>query len=311
MGQILILTVLEIDMTRTDIHRPSAINPDDYEFVAVKYIGQSERGEESTIGSRQIIAQHIQRTGGRYSSHQHGGTCHVCGANALYLAVWYHEKTNTYICTGEECADKMDLLGADFQSVRAQVKRDKTYRTGRAKAERVLTERNLQDAWAIYSDTVRDNFQFEEHTITDIVAKLIQYGDLTEKQWNFLVNLLTRIEQRGQKKAQRDASHTLDAINSQHIGKVGERITIEGTVFFRTSFDGVYGTTYITGIRDAAGNVYIQKGAPLKRTSKNQWGGTDEFYCDKDDDVCIKATVKEHGVRGGVKQTIISRPKVI
>lgn len=302
-------------MTRTDIHRPSAINPEDYEFVAVKYIGNSERGEETTIGSRQIIAQHILRTGGRYSGHEHGGTCHVCGANALYLAVWYHEKTNTYICTGEECADKMDLLGADFQAVRKQVKRDKAYRTGRAKAERVLTERNMQDVWAIYSATARDDFQFEERTIADIVSKLVQYGDLSEKQWAFVEKLVTQISERGQKKAKRDALHAQDASISQHVGNVGERITIEGTVFFRASFDGVYGTTYITGIRDAAGNVYIQKGAPLKRTStyKNQWGYevTDEFYCDKDDDVCIKATVKEHSVRDGVKQTIISRPKAI
>ena len=283
-------------MTRTDIHRPSAINPAEYDFVAVKYIGQSERGEEITLGSRQIIAQHIQRTGGRYSSHQHGGTCHVCGANALYLAVWYHEKTNTYICTGEECADKMDLLGADFQAARASVKREKLFRTGRAKAERVLTERNLLDAWNIYSATARDDFQFEERTITDIVAKLIQYGDLSEKQWDFLVKLLTQIDERGQKKAKRDGLHAEDVKNSQHVGTIGERITIEGTVFFRAAFDGVYGTTYITGIRDAAGNVYIQKGTAIG---------------DKDDDIRIKATVKEHGVRDGVKQTIISRPKVI
>lgn len=283
-------------MTRTDIHRPSVVNPAEYDFVAVKYIGNSERGEESTIGSRQIIAQHILRTGGRYSSHEHGGTCHVCGANALYLAVWYHEKTNTYICTGEECAEKFDLYGADFQTVRKQVKRDKEFRAGRAKAERVLTERNLRDAWAIYSATARDDFKFEEHTITDIVAKLIQYGDLSEKQWAFIVKLLTQIEERGQKQAKRDGLHAEDVKNSQHVGTVGERITIEGTVFFRASFDGVYGTTYITGIRDAAGNVYIQKGAAIG---------------DKDDDVRIKATVKEHGVRDGVKQTIISRPKAI
>lgn len=303
-------------MTRTDIHRPSAINPDDYDFVAVKYIGSGPRGEELYAAeSRRIIAQHINRTGGKYSTHEHGGTCHVCGANALYLAVYHHADTNTYICVGEDCADKIDLLGGDFQAVRKQVARDKAYNTGKAKAERVLTERNLSAAWAIYQTNVRDDFQFEERTIADLVSKLVQYGDLTEKQWNFLVKLLTQIEERSQKQAKRDELHAHDAATSQHVGKIGERITIEGTVFFRASFDGVYGTTYVTGIRDYLGNVYIQKGAPLKRivTYKNQWGDdqTGEYYCDKDDDVLIKATVKDHSVRDGVKQTIISRPKAI
>jgi hypothetical protein len=303
-------------MARTDIHRPSVINPEDYTFVAVKYDGTaSADNSRVSLGAQKIIAEHLARTGGRYSTHEHGGSCHVCGAHALYLAVWHHRPTNTYICTGEECAEKFDLYGADFQAVRKQVARDKAFNTGKAKAERILTERNLSFAWDLYQTNVRDDFQFEERTIADLVSKLVQYGDLTEKQWNFLIKLITQIEERGQKQSKRDALHAQDAATSQHVGKIGDRITIEGTVFFRASFDGVYGTTYVTGIRDAAGNVYIQKGAPLKRiaTYKNQWGDdvTEEFYCEKDDDVRIKATVKDHSVRDGVKQTIISRPKAI
>lgn len=277
-------------MTRTDIHRPSVINPAEYEFVAVKYIGSSERGAEITLGSAQVIGEHIRATGGKYSTHNHGGTCMVCGAGAMYLAVWHHAPTNTYICTGEDCALKMDLHGADFQSARAEVKRTKTFRTGKARAEHELAERNLTQAWAIYSATARDDFEYEERTIADLVSKLVQYGSLSDKQWAFMDRLFAQIDGRAAKAAARAA----EAAQSQHIGTVGERITIEGTITFSTSYDTAYGTTYVTGIKDEAGNVYIQKGVPL-----GQRGA----------DISLKATVKEHGERDGVKQTIISRPK--
>jgi hypothetical protein len=280
-------------MTRTDIHRPSAINPADYDFVAVKYIGNGVIGESVTLGSAQIIGQHISRTGGRYSTHEHGGTCHVCGAMAMYLAVWHHRPTNTYICTGEDCADKMELYGADFQSARKQIAKDKAFSTGKAKAQSVLEDRGAdQRAWMIYSATARDDFQFEERTIADLVGKLVAYGSLSDKQWAFMDRLFAQIDGRSAKAAER----AVEASTSQWIGTIGERITIEGTISFTTSYDTAYGTTYVTGIKDAAGNVYIQKGVPLGR---------------RDDEVTIKATVKDHSEREGVKQTIITRPKAI
>jgi hypothetical protein len=53
----------------------------------------------------------------------------------------------------------------------------------------------------------------------------------------------------------------------------------------------------VTGIRDTNGNIIIHKG------SKPNW--------EKGEVVIVKATVKAHNDRNGVKQTIITRPKVI
>jgi hypothetical protein len=285
-------------MTRTDIHRPSAINPADYDFIAVKYIGSGAAGDAMFAAeSRRIIAEHISRTGGKYSTHEHGGTCHVCGAMALYLAVYHHPKTNTYICVGEDCAEKMDLFGGDFQSIRKQVAKTKAFTTGKAKAQSVLEARGVdQRAWMIYSATARDDFQFEERTIADLVSKLVAYGSLSDKQWAFMDRLFEKIDARAGIESAREAERAADAARSQYVGKIGERIIIEGTIFFTTDYETAYGTTYVTGIKDAAGNVFIQKGVPLGR---------------KGDELTIKATVKDHSERDGVKQTIISRPKEI
>lgn len=87
----------------------------------------------------------------------------------------------------------------------------------------------------------------------------------------------------------------LDAA-SQWVGTVGERIDITGTIVFTVRFEGRFGFTYITGVKDAAGNIFIQKGVKIG---------------EKGDEIVLKATVKAHETRDGVKQTMITRPKAI
>jgi hypothetical protein len=75
-------------MPRTDIHRPSAILPSQYDYVGFAYAPR----ESDTFASRadgsvsyRAIEAHMANTGGHYSTHDHGGTCYVCGASAIYL----------------------------------------------------------------------------------------------------------------------------------------------------------------------------------------------------------------------------------
>lgn len=64
---------------------------------------------------------------------------------------------------------------------------------------------------------------------------------------------------------------------------------------FVMGFDGFYGTTYINTMVDRDGNVFVYKGKHL---------------ASKGDQVTLKATVKDHGVYKGTKQTVINRPKI-
>ncbi len=138
--------------TRTDIHRPSAINPTEYAFVACDSLYSNETS--FIRAQREIIANHQARTGGVWSDHQHGGTCHVCGAAAMYLAVYHHRPTNTYIQTGEDCADKMSLgQPAAFRCIRDAVKRDREVQAGKRKAQEVLAANDLSAAWDVYTAT--------------------------------------------------------------------------------------------------------------------------------------------------------------
>jgi hypothetical protein len=145
----------------------------------------------------------------------------------------------------------------------------------------------LTAVWDIAEGTVD---KWEENTIRDIVRKLIQYGDISEKQLAFLAKLVAQIPTREAANAARAAA---DA-SSQHIGTVGKRETFALTIQWVKYFEGAFGATYIHGLKDAAGNVVIYKGS--------------KCLGEKGAAITVKATVKKHGERDGVKQTIITRP---
>jgi len=62
--------------------------------------------------------------------------------------------------------------------------------------------------------------------------------------------------------------------------------------------EGFYGTTYITIAHDEQGNAITYKGAGRLIGRKGETH-------------TIKASVKDHTVYNGVKQTVIQRPKVL
>ena len=64
------------------------------------------------------------------------------------------------------------------------------------------------------------------------------------------------------------------------------------------------GKVYIHGMKDAAGNVLIHKGNALLVDIIDGY----PRQIKKGEHIRFSATVKEHGVRDGVQQTIVSRP---
>jgi len=140
-------------MARTDIHRPSVIVPTDYQFVAIGNMKIESLGDcyEMTY-QRKVLREHMERTGGRFSMHEHGGNCHVCGAHCCWTIVFYHQKTNTYIRTGSDCADKLDMAydQGDLDRFKKSVATAEKNRAGKAKAKLMLEKAGLGAAWDIH-----------------------------------------------------------------------------------------------------------------------------------------------------------------
>jgi hypothetical protein len=120
---------------------------------------------------------------------------------------------------------------------------------------------------------------------------LIQWGALTEGQTNAVLAMITRTEA---KVAGFAAKRAEEAATSQWIGTVGQRRDFTLTIRHIVDMEGIYGTSYLHILNDDAGNVVIYKGTKL--------------LGDRGERLTVKATIKEHGEREGVKQTKIARP---
>jgi len=85
---------------------------------------------------------------------------------------------------------------------------------------------------------------------------------------------------------------------SAFVGNAGDKVTLTVTVErIITLPDNGFGVSYINLLRDSAGNLLVYRGL----SDIGQKGET----------VTLKATIKEHQIRDGVKQTIIQRPRVL
>ena len=276
-------------MTRTDIHRPSAIIPEDYDFVGFRYDGYSGMFADRHEDNRSEIVAHIVRTGGKYASHNHGGSCHVCGANASYLGIFHHPKTNTYICTGEDCADK--LSGGDWDAFRKRVQSANERIARDERAMTFLANEGISEAWGVYDDAIAAPDSYERDTIGNIVGNLVQWGSISAKQVAFLRKLVDALPTVQAKLDARKA----EGAKSKHVGTIGDRNTFHLTVTFVASYDTAFGTMYVHGMTDNDGNVDIYKGKNI---------------ASKGDTVVGQFTIKDHGVREGVNQTILSHPRL-
>lgn len=142
---------------------------------------------------------------------------------------------------------------------------------------------------------------YKEGFVGSLASAYDRFGKLTEGQVNAVRKCIAQREERKAEWADKQA-----ALNAkrQHLGVVGEKITLTLKIVHVVVLDTVYGTNYIYIMEDADENVVIYKGKSevVGWTSENVARG-------KGDTFTITATVKEHGVRDGVKQTVIQRPK--
>jgi len=115
---------------------------------------------------------------------------------------------------------------------------------------------------------------------------ILTFGKPTDTMRDKMVEILDDRKAKAAEWAAQDAK-------SSWIGEVGMRGRFTFNVSIVSSWDGMYGTTYLHVCRDDNGNIIIYKGS-------NPWNAGDKITC--------MAKVKAHELREGVKQTVIQRP---
>jgi hypothetical protein len=304
--------------------------PEDY--IEVAFLPKVEFGNaEFVLQERKRIEEHMKRTGGNWSTHEHGGSCAVCGnVQVMTHVVFYHEKSNTYVRVGWICADKvgMSYNKEGFNLFRAKLADERMHRAGRAKAEALIMERdaqcpedNIKLVWDWYMERVVavadgngadqwETMSKEQRIAEDMVTKLVKYGNLSDKQWDYLSKLPTFHFNGLRRKEQWAAKRAEEAAISTYIGNVGDRLDFTAKIRFAKFIETDGGFGYrsrwstapegfmLTVMADDAGNVIVWKGKGFDNVEKGQ-------------SVTFKATVKAHNEREGVKQTIVTRAKEI
>lgn len=223
-------------MARNDIHSPKSIIPGDYDFVSYGYMG-SDADCGFVQEQRAVLKADMDRTGGTFSRHEHGGTCHICGAHAIYTVIFHHRPSNTYIRTGTDCAEKMEMSFEGADLFKKQVKSALERKAGKEKAKAILTGKDLESAYTIYEGNGNHKDEIMVHSI---VSQLITRGSLSEKQYNYLRILVDRVASR----PEREAKFLEEAQAAAPVPVTSKRLTIEGKVLTRKS-DELFGGSKI------------------------------------------------------------------
>lgn len=179
---------------------------------------------------------------------------------------------------GYRAADKNDSTRADvIERLRGGVEASEN---GKQKAENIL-------AWLdSYNgiDNLVMNCKIEAargYEVARRIGRLVYSPVAYEKETE-------REKQKAKEKAANAAS--------KHVGAVGERIKIKAqTARLITSWETVYGYTFLYKFTDDAGNIFV-------------WFASSA--ADVADGVTVTGTVKAHGERDGVKQTTLTRCKL-
>jgi hypothetical protein len=132
---------------RTDVHRPSALVTEDYDYVLCY-------DAHPTEGDRRELMAYINRTGRHFGENHSAGSCYHCGARMRYTAVLLHKPTDTLVKVGEQCLDnRFALASADFHRLRkaAELNRQRHARKMRREAWfAVDNDRLVAFEWAKY-----------------------------------------------------------------------------------------------------------------------------------------------------------------
>lgn len=207
---------------------------------------------------------------------------------ALAMAIRVNKKQG-YIRSSEPGSNKstiMEIIGKSSPT-EAEMKEAEQMAS-------VISEMNEDDAWQFSLNNV-------QNLLKSTYCKASHFGYIAYAPVAF-----EKYRKELERRAEREAERTAQAGTSAHIGKIGERMTFKiAEMKLVTSWESQWGWTWLYKFIDTDGNVLIWFASkPMERVNANG------VYEDVTEVKSIKATVKDHTERDGVKQTVITRCKV-
>ena len=192
-------------MTRSDIHRPSTFNP--AEYTAQDWVDL----QQPHAGNRPAFRMIDGNSGGVYSVDGRP-QCDCCGAHIRYAVIFRHEPSDTYIWTGEDCAEKFQL--ASRSEVRA-LKNSADRRNRRAEFVAMLEK----------SPGLAVIFSVDDNTIQDIAERGRREGSLSDRAIGYAAQRATWAVERGIRQAKEALAPKVD-VPAGRMAVTGEVLSV-------------------------------------------------------------------------------------
>lgn len=263
-------------MTRTDIHRPSAIDPAAYELATVVDLAETYDDVSSACnfpgGMMMAPPEVVERAKSAAallkrleadSPHDAVGRCGHCGARIKYAAIMVHS-SGKHIQWGEQCLDTLGELAskaeADFRRVKIAAQARKT---AKANAEaRKAFQAEHPELYAFMSDAMAngaDHLPF----VCDVSRKFFHdpVRGLSQRQFEAMEKCRKGRERFQARKAEREAEQTVERVElpedllEQRIVITGAIVKLDAKEYQSHSYYGGTETRFVMTVKDDRGFV--------------------------------------------------------
>lgn len=191
-------------MARTDVHAPTHLITEDYEFwgdydaqahgTINEFTGEFIEGQSARI-------HRIAREQGLTWANTHGhgdAQCDHCGAYLRYVGVLQHRQSRELVKVGETCLNGRFSMATDaFHKLRKQAELDREKMRIKTAREEFFTAN--PDIRIVYDRFVAlgknggvTGTEFEDTFLQDLMRKLQNYGTLSEKQLPWVSKCISR-----------------------------------------------------------------------------------------------------------------------
>ena len=188
-----------------------------------------------------------------------------------------------------DAIQEYDYRKSDEQDSTREVVLDKL-REQVAASDKAMSQAELINSWLLGID-------FDSASDLERNCSVFAKGEyVTAKQVGRLAYMPLAYEHYMERKARKEQRANTEN-TSAYVGEVGTRLTLDLTAaVLLTSWYNDFGTTYLYKFADEAGNVFIWYASrPIELQER----------------MTLKATIKAHNERNGVKQTVLTRCKVV
>lgn len=226
---------------RTDVHRPSVLDPAEYEDVGYTDHHHEEGGswwEPGYPGDRLFFD-------GAYTNR---GGCDHCGHHSLRYVVHYlHKPTGKIVSVGETCAGKLSLSSRNAVAAKREIERQALQRKVDAYKEAHPEVSHFLES--VYEGAIWINGGFYSF-LMDLRHKLIRYGELSEKQTAVVEKAIVNQKRFEEERAQERANEPEPA----PVPVTDERIQITGKIVsVKLKEDEFYGDSWKMKVLDDRG----------------------------------------------------------